>query len=318
MSYRKILASAALVLASQGCRGQPSEATKSAPPAPPARSPAAPPVSSSPPPPSPSPAPSGGAARLEAPLHLPERAPSGAKVPLLVMLHSLGSSSEAIERFSDWPAFAEQSGIAWAAPNGPFDQRGRRFWNAGESCCNFDQLPVDHVGELSELIERLASDPRIDRARVYVGGYSNGGFMAHRLACERPALLAGIVSIAGAGPLRDSGCKAPSSLRVLQVQGDADPIVTYGGGHLFQDARLPEHASAQQTARDWAKRLGCGAPQQLEPIDFESALPDKETRVSSYEGCSRGKLALWTVTGGGHMVGLRAPAPSVIWSYLER
>jgi polyhydroxybutyrate depolymerase len=235
------------------------------------------------------------------------------------MLHGLGSSSESIERYSDWPTFAEQNGIAWAAPDGPFDRRGRRFWNAGPSCCNFDQLQVDHVAALGELIGRLARDPRVDPQRVYVGGYSNGGFMAHRLACERPELVAGIVSIAGSAPLDGRSCKTPTSLRVLQVQGEADPIVTYGGGHLFQDPRLPEHASAQQTLRSWAERLGCrGEPRVLPAVDFEAALPGSETRVSSYQGCAHGAVALWTVTAGQHMIGFRTPAPGAIWGALER
>lgn len=255
---------------------------------------------------------------LHAQLHLPSHS-SSAKTPLLIMLHALGSSSEAIERFSDWPAFAELSGIAWAAPNGPFDRRGRRFWDAGPSCCNFDQLPVDHVAALEELIQRLASNPRIDKARIYVGGHSNGGFMAHRLACERPELLAGIVSVAGSAPLDTSRCQSPKALRVLQVQGDADPIVAFGGGHLFQDSRLPQHASAQQTLRDWARRLGCaGQSKPFESLDFEASLPGAETRATGYAACPRGAVVLWTVGGGGHLIGFRSPAPSAIWSALTR
>ena len=48
--------------------------------------------------------------------------------------------------------------------------------------------------------EALARNP-IDRERVFVGGISNGGFMALRLACAAPGLIRGIVSISGAGPL---------------------------------------------------------------------------------------------------------------------
>lgn len=255
---------------------------------------------------------------LQAQLHLPANLPSDAKAPLLVMLHGLGSSAEMIEQLSEWPKFAEEHGLAWIAPNGPLDSKNRRFWDAGPSCCNFDQREVDHVAELSELIERVAGGGRIDRERIFVGGYSNGGFMAHRLACEKPELVRAVISVAGSGPTDRSACKKPVSLRVLQIQGDADPIVTYAGGHLFKDERLPEHLSARKTVQDWAASLGCRPqPVALEPVDFEANLPGLETRRERYEGCKLGGVELWTVAGGAHFIGFRAPGPSAIWQFLN-
>jgi polyhydroxybutyrate depolymerase len=255
---------------------------------------------------------------LEAPLHLPPNLPADAKVPLLVMLHGLGSSAEMIAQLGEWPKFAEEHGLAWIAPNGPLDSKNRRFWDAGASCCNFDQRKVDHVAELSELIERVAGSGPIDRERIFVGGYSNGGFMAHRLACERPDIVRAVISVAGSGPVDRSSCKTPVSLRILQIQGDADPIVTYEGGHLFKDEKLPEHLSARKTVEDWAASLGCRAkPVALEPVDFEANLPGLETRRERYEGCKLGSVELWTVAGGAHYIGFRAPGPSAIWQFLN-
>lgn len=267
-----------------------------------------------------SPLPSSSAAkpRLDAPLHLPPNLAPGTKAPLLVMLHGLGSSAELIAQLSEWPKFAEDHGLAWIAPNGPLDHKGRRFWDAGPSCCNFDQLKVDHVAELSELIERVAGSGPIDRERIFVGGYSNGGFMAHRLACEKPELVRAIISVAGSGPLDHSSCKKPVALGVLQIQGDADPIVTYEGGHLFKDPKLPEHVSARKTAEDWAASLACSAkPKTLEPVDFEANIPGLETRRERYEGCKLGHVELWTVAGGAHYIGFRAPGPAAIWQFLN-
>src|SRR4051794_38061633 len=69
---------------------------------------------------------------LEATVHLPPSLASGKKAPLLIMLHGLGSSGEDIQA-SDWPSFASSHGVAWMAPSGPKDSKGRRFWNAGAS-----------------------------------------------------------------------------------------------------------------------------------------------------------------------------------------
>lgn len=263
------------------------------------------------------PAPPQAPPELEAPLHLPTKASDTAKAPLLVLLHGYGSSPDEI-RSGDWPAFAERNGIAWTAPAGPLDSKGLRFWNSGPSCCNFDGRAVDHVAALRELVERALASAPVDAARVFVAGFSNGGFMAHRLACDAPDLIRGIVSVAGAGPLESVTCRPASKLRVLQVHGDADDIVTYGGGHLFKNARFPLHASAAKTAADWAERLGCDkAPVAGAAVDLEAKLPGRETHVSRYTGCSRGQVELWTISSGSHYVASRAPALQAIWSFLN-
>ncbi|RYZ05868.1 MAG: alpha/beta fold hydrolase [Myxococcales bacterium] len=266
------------------------------------------------------PAPSATAAvpELDAVLHLPPQK-AGQKAPLLVLLHGLGSSGQELAAGSDWPTFAEAHGIAWVAPNGPFDRRGRRFWAAGPECCNFDQLPVDHVAALGALITRLGASAGVDGSRVYVGGHSNGGFMAHRLACERPDLVRGIVAIAGTGPMSRSACKAPGSLRVLHIHGEQDPIVTYPGGHLFRNSAYPEHLSAQRTASDWAQSLGCDpTPSAAPALNLETQLPGAETRVDAYQHCKAGAVELWSVAGAAHYLGFRAPAPEAVWAFLSQ
>ncbi len=255
---------------------------------------------------------------LEAPLHAPDGAVHG-KLPLVLVLHGLGASAEAIEQHTDWPAFAKTHGIAWLAPNGAVDRQGRRFWDAGPSCCNFDGARLNHVAALSQLLERTLANPQLDRSRVYVVGYSNGGFMAHRLACERPELLRGIVSMAGAGPLHTSSCQKPTALRVLEVHGDADLVVTYEGGHLFKDAKLPVHASAEKTAADWAASLGCDRKAgSAASLDLDPRLPGAETRVSRYGACPRGSIELWTVGGGSHYIGFRSSVLEDMWNFLQR
>ena len=36
-------------------------------------------------------------------------------------------------------------GFALAFPDGTRDSSGRRFWNATDACCNFENTPVDDV-----------------------------------------------------------------------------------------------------------------------------------------------------------------------------
>jgi polyhydroxybutyrate depolymerase len=242
----------------------------------------------------------------------------GEKAPLIVILHGLGASSATIEKYSDFGSFAEAKRIAWVAPDGPKDGQGRQFWNAGSTCCNFDRVAVDHVAALRALVERATATHPVDAKRVFFVGYSNGGFMAHRLACELGELVAGVASVAGAGPQADEACPAKGPLRVLELHGDADPIVPLAGGRLFGDERYATSIPAAQTVADWAMRLGCEAtPKAAGTVDVEANLPGAETAVSRFDGCARGAVELWTVRGGGHYVGLHEPAYSAIWTFLS-
>jgi polyhydroxybutyrate depolymerase len=234
-------------------------------------------------------------------------------------LHGFGGSGAQIEQHTDFPAFAEKKRIAWIAPDGTLDRSGRRFWNAGSSCCNFDGVEVDHVGAIRALLDRAIARDGIDPARVFVVGFSNGGFMAHRLGCELRERVRGIVSVAGAGPSTPPTCSAGSALRVLEIHGDADRVVSYEGGHLFGKPTYPEHISAEKTIRAWAAALGCAAkPRAAAPLDFEATIPGKETKVERFEGCRGGNVELWTVRAGTHYVSFRSPAPEAIWQFLNR
>ena len=253
----------------------------------------------------------------EAIVHVPSRSRPGEKAPLVVILHGLGATSAAIDKYSDFAGFADAKGIAWVAPDGPKDKKGRQFWNAGSTCCNFDGIAIDHVSALRSLITRATAANPVDRKRVFVVGYSNGGFMAHRLACELDGLVAGLVSVAGAGVKPGEPCPAKGPLRVLQVQGDADNIVSIAGGPLFSDPSYPSSLPASQTVGDWAKRLECRpGPKAAGTLDFEAKLPGAETKVSRFEACKRGAVELWTVGGGGHYIGLRGASYEAMWKFL--
>jgi polyhydroxybutyrate depolymerase len=238
------------------------------------------------------------------PLHLPANT-SGGPLPLLVFLHGLGGSGAELTSALHLDEMAEAFGFAFLAPDGVLDSSGRRFWNASDSCCNFDGIAVDHVAMLRRWIAEAGADHRVDPRRVYVVGFSNGGFMAYRAACEFGSLLAGIVSIAGAGPGDTSACHPDKPLSVLQIHGDRDPIVKFDGGHLFADARRPRYPSAQKSLGYWAKFDACddeATPARV--LDLNPRLPGAETVVWRYAGCSGRHVELWKIAGGDHTAGL--------------
>lgn len=251
-------------------------------------------------------------------LHLPPGSGPSHRRPLLLLLHGYGDDGAHFVTSSGWADFAAKQAIAWLSPDGSRDSSGKRFWNAGASCCNFDRAPVDHVGELRAALEAALATGAIDPERVFAVGFSNGGFMAHRLGCELGGLVKAVASISGAGPPPPQSCPATAPLRVLEVHGDADPIVSYQGGRVFRHGSEREHLSAESTVGGWAERLGCGGlPEPVRDFDFEARIPGDETRVSRFRNCRRGAVELWTVHGGRHLIGFHAPSQQAIWSFLN-
>jgi len=233
-----------------------------------------------------------------------------------LVLHGFGVSSGLLIAKADLNRVADQKKFAYLAPEGARDSLGRSFWNAGNSCCDLDHREIDDVSRLRRLLDTNLELPAIDPKRVFLIGYSNGGFMAQRLACDVGERIAGVVSVAGAAPALHVPCEQNTALAFLEIHGDSDPVVHYAGGTVFDRTDVTAHTSAPETAKFWAQRLACtGEPHNAQALDLEPYLPAEETTVQRYGGC-RGAVELWTVKGGGHYVALQPPALDAIWRFV--
>lgn len=243
--------------------------------------------------------------------------PTGAsRPPFVLVLHALGGSGEQIERELGLASFAQRRGFAYAAPDGSMDAQGRRVWNAGRVCCNFSHRDIDDVARLIGIIRDAVSGLSVDARRVFVVGYSNGGFMAHRLACEHASGIRGIVSIAAAGPGSEEHCAPTDPVAILEVHGDRDTVVSYRGGHLFGRAELPSTPSVETSLSPWVRANHCeGTLRFNRRFDLIAALPGEETIAGEFNRCTV-PIRVWKILGGQHWLGLDTRALDFIWQFL--
>ena len=237
--------------------------------------------------------------------------------PLVLFLHGYGASGSVFESALGVGAIARSRQFIYAIPDGTPDSHKMKFWNATDACCDFDGKSLDDVAYLRAVLADAMSKQAIDRKRVFVLGYSNGGFMAQRLACELSDTIAGIASIAGAAWKDASKCTPSEPVTVLQVHGDADPIVRYEGGHVLDKIQMQPHPSARETVAGWASRDRCGAtllPGAL--LDLEDKLEGAETVTAHYAGCADSAVELWTVRGGNHFIAQKPRAIEAILAFL--
>lgn len=260
--------------------------------------------SSDPPPPAPSAAPTAPAPARPYALHVPPHLDRSRPAQLVVSLHGYSApSGEAHAHSLGLDTLADEQGFLLAMPDGTRDSRGNRFWNASDACCNFDHSSVDDVAYIAWLLDDVARKYDVDRNRVFLIGHSNGGFLAHRLACDLSPRIAGAISIAGAGPKDPSRCKPSAPVSILEIHGDADSIITMAGGRVF-NLQIPEYPSTKDTMAMWLDKDGCGAGAQPAParLDFDDDVPGLDTQPISYRGCKEGvTVDLWTEAGGSHL-----------------
>ena len=225
--------------------------------------------------------------------------------PLIVLLHGFGVDGATQLAVFGFGALADERNVIIAYPDGTNGKDDNRYWNATDACCGAGKNPPDDVAYLTAVVHDVEKRYHVDPKQVFVVGHSNGGFMAHRLACERADVFAAAVSLAGAQWTDVSHCKPSRPVSVLQVHGDADGTIAYGGGNNVQaDGSEVTYPSAAQTVADWAKLDGCtGAlADSGTTLDLETSLAGNETKVSRYAGCPAGvSVELWTIQGGSHI-----------------
>jgi polyhydroxybutyrate depolymerase len=246
-------------------------------------------------------------------VHVP--ADQSEPMPLLILLHGYTSSGAEVERVLELAPVAEEFGFVYAYPDGTPDLLGNRFWDATDACCNFALPTVDDVGYLMGLIETIQAEVTIDPMRIYIAGHSNGGFMAHRLACERPDMIAAIVSVAGATFADPLDCDPSEPVHVLQIHGTEDETIAFTGGNLFGTS----YPGAFDTVQSWVLKNGCSTFETPgDPLDIIDPLMGSETQTGSWvtDCATNGSAHLWTIENGTHVPEVNANFGPLIFQFL--
>jgi polyhydroxybutyrate depolymerase len=149
-------------------------------------------------------------------------AAGGGGLPLVVVNHGLGSTPEITAALTGWPVVVPTDRILVAYPEG-FEAS----FNAGSCCGEAQAAAVDDVAFLNDVIDAVAGLYPVDRSRVFMTGYSNGGMITYRYICEHADRLAGAASVVGTNV---DGCSASDAISFLQITGRDDTVVPPDGG----------------------------------------------------------------------------------------
>lgn len=218
-------------------------------------------------------------------LYTPPDAEDAGPVPLVVALHGSGNSVDSLVDASELDQSADAGGFIVAYPAAVGIS-----WNGGFCCTSGRGDPAADVRFIDQLVSDVVASRRIDEARVYAVGFSAGGMMAYRLACDLAGRFAGVGVIAASMALDD--CRPSRPVSVVAVHGTADDVVPYLGGRIDGGATKPA-PPAMAVAERWAALDACPGP------------PATEVRgpvsTATWAGCGGStSVRLVTVDAGGH------------------
>ena len=156
-------------------------------------------------------------------LYIPSGLDPAQPAPVILGFHGGFGSPKDFTRVTDLPTQAGNVGFVVVLPEGY-----RRSWNAGDCCGPAQRQNIDDVTFIKLLLDDLASVVKIDPRRVFATGFSNGGKLSYRLACELSDRIAAIAPVSGS--MGVSTCTLIQPVSVLHFHGTADRFAPIEGG----------------------------------------------------------------------------------------
>lgn len=252
-------------------------------------------------------------------LELPASWDGRSPLPLIVAFHGGGGHRASAETVScpdgkrDDPrclgAVARAAGFAVAYPDGTGARLFKRLrtWNAGGGVggwnCASGPACADNVDDMAyfdALLGEIGRVVPIDPKRIHLTGLSNGGAIAHRLACERSARVASIVAVGGSNQLAAAGGACAGGVPVLEIHGTEDPCWTFEESDRACLARDGgKKVGTMASMEGWRVRNGCDAAHDDEPMPDRDPNDGTTATRLRWRNC-KAAVELIRIDGGGH------------------
>ena len=258
-------------------------------------------------------------------VHVPAGHDGKISLPVVVALHGAFSTARNFEEESGFSLLADRESFIVVYPQGIGLGNLFRHWNSGHCCGKARKQNIDDVGFVLATVDDVAKRNAVDRARLYLLGFSNGGMLAYRIAAEHPDIIAAVAVASGT----IGGVPAPNEpewsvprprqpVPVVALHGRADTHVPYDGGRAAQSRGKSSAISVSRSIAMWVEADGCGPKPQVESMGGE------RVERQAWSGCRDGaEVVLYSIKDWGHewpkanMLG-GFEASDTIWQFFKR
>lgn len=246
-------------------------------------------------------------------MYIPPQAAAAQPLPLMLALHGFASTSDEFMTLTDFNSLAAEVGFVVVYPQAT---ESPSVWFGGTGVLLRQDDPRDLMF-MTRLLDEVLATTCVDAQRVYAVGFSMGGGMVYRMACQLGDRIAAIATVAGAFSAIPGGCQPAHPMPVIAIHGLDDPVVPFEGLGIF----LP---SATTALNGWVTRNHCDQTQVAAAVNY--------TDGAVFDRCADGVVVrLITVPGVGHtwpgtkvkLGNSRQPpdtldASRVIWDFIAR
>jgi len=212
---------------------------------------------------------------------------------LTIGIHGLGDDMTNFSNaFTEFHAIADTANIIFAYPQGMPNAIGNG-WNAGAGTLGiYPSVGINDVGFINALVDTMQANYPIIVAQTYLFGFSNGGFMVQRIACEDNGRFAAIASLAGTLGNQITTCNPARKLPILHFHGTADVNVGYYS--------TPFGINVDSLMHLWAINNACNAVPNMTPVP--DTKPDGYTvEHYQYSNCTN-RLELFKIYNAAHVL----------------
>jgi polyhydroxybutyrate depolymerase len=238
-------------------------------------------------------------------VHVPQGYRSLDALPLVVVIHGAFSTAKEMEKQTGFSRLADREHFITVYPNGAYGIMGfLQHWNAGHCCGKAASENIDDVGFIDRVIDDAGEILSVDRLRVYIAGFSNGGMLAYRYASERPARVAAAAAVGASAGGRASPedplwitPEPAQPVPMIILHGRNDTHVPYEGGTSPRKGGPREYLSVQESAEIWSGYNNCRKDPVTEKLSGEMI---KKYSWSCSDGEDSALLQLLEIEGWEH------------------
>lgn len=233
-------------------------------------------------------------------VHLPPTYSNSVATPVVIVLHGGSGNYQSVQGFTQMNFVSNQNNFLAVYPQGQGSAPPGFSWADGRNT-TADQAGIDDVGFINKLIDTLQTSFNVDTNKIYICGFSNGGFMVQRLACQTPEKF---TAFGGLGCSIDTSliqtCNPSKPVPMAYFSGTGDPEVPYSGGSMTNPVVTPI-VPVDTAVQFWVNHNNC---QTAVPVVF---VPDTVQSDSStvefykYTNCDcNADFYFYKIINGGH------------------
>ncbi|MDX1798986.1 MAG: hypothetical protein R3255_10090, partial [Candidatus Lokiarchaeia archaeon] len=236
--------------------------------------------------------------------HVPPSYDGSTEVPLVIMLHGASGFSFSypfyffrscfMEGYTEFSQKADEEGFILLYPNAKliFEFRVFAFNPGWLPASYFDN--IDDIGFLRDLIGKMIDEYNINQNKIYVTGFSSGGYMSYSAGAYLSDIIAAIAPVAGAIGGRDTEdepfyyCPIPDNpVSLIAFHGTNDSHVPYYGSSI--------DVSVNESISFWVEHNGC------EPVPDVNISDSGRIETRKYFNGDEGtEVFLYSTIGGEH------------------